>query len=95
MKTLTIDGQQVTVSRKTFEGYTTRFKVEFDVEGVGYTDNIDIYTNTTSREVVTKAVEQIKKDSVKSFRVIHAATKEQDEASARFIDEVFKDILSC
>lgn len=92
MKTLTIGDQQVTVSRETFEGYTTRFKVEFDVEGKEWTDNIDLYADTTSKEVMTEVVEQIKKDTVKSFKVIYAASKEQDEASARFIEETLKDI---
>jgi hypothetical protein len=92
MKTFIIDGQEVTVSRNAFSDYKVRFKVEFDVRDQDWMDNMDIYSTTELKEIVEKVIEISKTDKVKSYKVIHAATKEQDEACARFIEETLKDI---
>lgn len=92
MTTLVVYNQNVIVGKEPFEGYTHRFKIEFEIEGQEWTDNIDLYANTASKEVMVGVVEQLKGAIVKDFRVIHVASKEQDEASARLIEETLKDI---
>jgi len=73
-------------SKDQFEGYTHRFMVQFtttDPDPV----TITFYSNSGSRENLNEFIEKKKKEKVLSFKVVHSATKEQDEHQAKFFEE--------
>ena len=73
-------------SRKQFEGYKFRAKVELKTKDDEY--NLDIYTTDEYSPRVKMVVENLKKDYVESVKVIHWATKEQDELISKFLEEI-------
>ena len=77
-------------SRNQFEGFTHRFIVQFETE-LQYPSNIDIYSNSDSFLKLEDFVNEKKSKNVKSFRIIHRSSKEQDEAASQLIEESLKD----
>lgn len=72
-----------------FEGFTHRFIVKMKVDNDWRNDtNVTIYSNSDSYQKLEAFINEKKSDKVISFEIIHRATKEQDERSAEFIDEV-------
>lgn len=84
-----VNGQYWSLER--FDGYKYRFKIEFET-GEEYTHNLDIYTTEIDREKMNEWVESKKTKRVESFKIIHVASKKQDDLTAKFIDETLKDI---
>jgi len=78
-------------SRKEFEGYTHRFVVRFET-GEPHSTLMDIYTNQSSYMLLDNLINEKKSDRVKSFIIEHRASKEEDELSAKFIDETLNNI---
>ena len=76
-------------SKEKFEGFTHRFIVKMKVDNDWRNDtNLHIYSNSDSYEKLEAFIKGKKSDKVISFEIIHRASKEQDERSAEFIDEV-------
>jgi hypothetical protein len=72
-------------STGSFVNYKIRVKVEFKATtGI---HNIDIYTTETDREKVFSDIIESSTDKVQSFNIVHWATKDQDDASSKFLDE--------
>lgn len=78
---------EIKYSRKEFEGYTHRFIVQFDTGGPHY-NNLNIYSNSDDIRCLEAFIKEHKSERVKSFEIIHCASIQQDEASARLIDEI-------
>lgn len=78
-------------SRNKFDGFTHRFIVQFDTVDPYY-NNIHIYSNSNSHLELNKFIEEKKSNKVLSYKIIHCASKEQDEMSSKFIEETLKDI---
>ncbi len=75
-------------SKEQFEGFTHRFIVKFKVDNDWRNDhNITIYSNSDSYQKLEDFINDKKSDKVLSFTIEHRASKEQDEMSAKFIDE--------
>lgn len=84
-------------STEEFEGY--KFRVKFIAENKeGYQQvNTDVYTDNTNREEVTEILcNSAKKKNLITSRhwtgVVGWTTKEQDDLTAKFIEETLKDI---
>lgn len=76
-------------SKKTFDGFTHRFIVKFQVDDDWRNDrNITIYSNNESFEDLTKFINTKKSENVVSFEIVHRASKEDDEFSDKFIDDL-------
>lgn len=78
-------------SKTMFEGFTHRFVVQFEI-GEPHFSNLTIYSNSDSYEELEKFIEKKKKEKVISFKIIHRASKEQDELSSEFIEDVLNGI---
>ena len=77
-------------SKKQFKGFTHRFIVKIKVDNDWRNDtNVTIYSNSDSYEKFQNFINEKKTDKVINFEIVHRASKEQDEMSAKFIDEVF------
>lgn len=74
-------------SRKQFEEYKFRAKVELKTKEDKYTF-LDIYTTDEHSPRVKMVIESLKKDYVESVKVIHWATKEQDELISKSLEEI-------
>jgi len=75
-------------SKEQFDGFTHRFIVKFKVDNDWRNDhNITIYSNSDSYQKLEDFINEKKSDKVLSFTIEHRASKEQDEMSAKFIDE--------
>lgn len=72
-------------SRYEFEGYTTRFKVEFNTNG--NENNIDIYSDSDSVKDLLYFIHCNLKNKHTKFSLIHTASKRQDELTTQFINE--------
>ena len=80
-------------SRQPFEGHTHRFKVRFIVSTDWREDtSMDIYSNCGDKAELVQFIEEKKSSKVLSYAIEGIATKEQDEMSAKFIDEVLNTI---
>ena len=78
-------------SKEKFEGYTHRFIVKISVDEDWRNDiSLTLYSNSGSYKDILNFLEKNKTAKVKDYKVEHKASKEQDEHSAKFIDEVFK-----
>ena len=76
-------------SKEMFEGFTHRFIVKMKVDNDWRNDtNVTIYSNSDSYQNLEDFINEKKSDKVVSFSIEHRASKEQDERSAEFIDEV-------
>ena len=79
---------EVKYSRKEFEGYTHRFVVNFKVDDDWRNDTkVDIYSNCDSYKQLEEIINKSKSKRVVSFKIEHRATKEQDDAVSKMIDE--------
>lgn len=78
-------------SKTEFEGYTHRFKVQFITE-LPHTSSMDIYSDSDKYQDLESFINEKKSNKVKSFKIINKSSKEQDELSAKFIDEVLNGI---
>ncbi len=76
-------------SKEQFEGYTHRFIIKLRVDNDWRNDNnIHIYSNSDSYQKLEDFINEKKSEKVVGFRIEHRASKEQDELSAKFIDEI-------
>jgi hypothetical protein len=84
MKIKKIKGEKY--SRESFEGYKSRARAAFrTTTELHY---VDIYTTETDEEKIWADIMDFKTDKVKSFSITDLATKEQDDLSSIFIDEL-------
>jgi len=80
-------------SKEQFEGFTHRFIVRFSVDNDWRNDsNITIYSNSDSYQKLEDLINAKKSEKVIAFRIEHRASKEQDQASSKFIDEWLNDV---
>jgi len=80
-------------SKEQFEGYTHRFIIKLRVDNDWRNDNnIHIYSNSDSYQKLEDFINLKKSYKVVGFRIEHRASKEQDEISAKFIDEILADL---
>lgn len=77
-------------TRKEFDGYTHRFIVEFRADEGSV--HLHLYSNSGKLQELEDFINEKKTVKVLSFCIIHRATKEQDELTAKFIDETLKDL---
>lgn len=78
-------------SRESFDGYTHRFIVNFTVDEDWRNDRkVTVYSDSGSKDELTKFIEINKSDKVKSFDIIHMATKEQDDRADKFLEEFLR-----
>jgi hypothetical protein len=76
-------------SKEQFEGYTHRFIIILRVDNDWRNDNnIHIYSNSDSYQKLEDFINEKKSEKVVGFRIEHRASKEQDELSVKFIDEI-------
>ena len=76
-------------SKEQFEGFTHRFIVKIKVDNDWRNDvNIAIYSNSDSYQELEDFLNEKKSDKVVSFSIEHRASKEQDEMSSKFIEEM-------
>ena len=79
-------------SRKPFDGYKFRAKFEFDVQGERHFTCIDIYTDNPNKYDVQSEITLRATDKVRSIKMIHSATKEQDDLAGEFINEILNNM---
>lgn len=77
-------------SKTEFEGFTHRFIIQFEI-GDPYFTNVTVYSNSDSYQELEDMINKKKSEKVISFKIVHRASKEQDEATAKFIDETFNE----
>ena len=76
-------------SKEQFKGYTHRFIIKLRVDNEWKNDNIiHIYSNSDNYQKLEDFINEKKSEKVVGFRIEHRASKEQDELSAKFIDEI-------
>lgn len=76
-------------SKEQFKGFTHRFIVRFSISEDWRDDtNIHIYSNSASYQKLEDFLNAKKSDKVLSFKIEHRASKEQDEMSSKFINEL-------
>lgn len=78
-------------SKEPFEGYKFRAKVEIQT-GERDTTSFDVYTNSTDRVGTELELQSRRKYTIMPLKIIHWASKEQDEATSKFIEEVLQTI---
>lgn len=83
--------EEIKYSKTPFEGHTHRFIVEFEI-GQPNTSNLHIYSNSDSYQKLEDFINVKKSDKVVSHKIIHRASKEQDEMASKFIDEIFNEL---
>ena len=77
-------------SKEQFDGFTHRFIVKFKVDEDWRNDtNITLYSNSDSYQKLEDFLNTKKSDKVVSFKIEHRASKEQDELTSKFLDEMF------
>lgn len=90
-----INGQQY--STKEFKEYKLRIILDIltkKLNNLGpypYEVKLTIYTTETEIEEVKCVLKDLISNKVKSFKVIHIATKEQDDATSKLIEESLKE----
>lgn len=78
-------------SKEQFEGFTHRFIVKLKVDNDWKNDtNITLYSNSESYQKLEDFINEKKNDKVIGFIIEHRATKEQDEMTSKFIDEILE-----
>lgn len=81
-------------SKEKFDGYKMRYVVEFCImDENNKPDKITspIYSTDEDMERVDNLLLDRRKPNVCSITIVHRASKEQDELSAKFIEETLKD----
>lgn len=74
-------------SRTEFKGHTHRFIVQFETSDPEPT-NLHIYSDSGEHKLLEEFINEHKSSKVTAFSIIHRATKEQDEAAAKFIESL-------
>ena len=83
----------INYSRQPFEGYTHRFIVRLNIDEDWRNDHrLTVYSDSDSYQKLDDFINEKKSDKVISFSIEHRASKEQDEQSSKFIDEVLKSL---
>lgn len=82
---------EIKYSQTEFEGYTHRFVIQFEV-GQPYFSNLQLYSNSDSYLKLEDFINEKKSQNVISFKITHRASKEQDELSAKLIDDTLSGI---
>jgi hypothetical protein len=83
---------EIKYSKEQFEGFTHRFIINFKVDNDWRNDRtITLYSNSDSYQKLEDFINTKKSDKVVSFKIEHRASKEQDEMSSKFIDEILAD----
>lgn len=73
-------------SRTSFEDYKLRVILQIiDVEGQEH--RLDIYTTQPNLDIVWNDINNSLTDKVDTFKILHHATKEQDDLDSKFIEE--------
>lgn len=76
-------------SKEQFEGHTHRFKVRFSVDDDFRNDTcMDIYSDSESKENLIDFINEKKTDKVISFVIEYISTKEQDDATSKFLENI-------
>ena len=79
-------------SKEQFDGFTHRFIVKFKVDEDWRNDtNITLYSNSDSYQKLEDFINAKKANKAVSFKIEHRASKEQDEMSSKFLDEILAD----
>lgn len=79
---------EIKYSKKQFDGYTHRFIVRIKVDNDWRNDTtINLYSNSDSYQKLEDFINEKKSDKVIGFTIEHRASKEQDEATSKFLDE--------
>ena len=79
-------------SKEQFDGFTHRFIIRFSIDEDWRNDtNLHIYSNSDSEEELEKFIKERKSATVKEFKILHKASKEQDEMASKFIDDMLVD----
>jgi len=78
-------------SKTEFEGYTHRFKVEFETKDLERR-SIDIYSNSGEYIDLQEFINESKNENVVYFTIINRTTKEQDKLSYEFIKEILSNL---
>jgi len=80
-------------SKKEFDGFTHRFIVKLKIDNDWRNDtHINLYANSDSYQKLEDFINQKKSNKVIAFDITHRASKEQDEMSSNFIDEILNNI---
>lgn len=77
--------------RKSFDSYKLRLKLNI-VDTDKEEHQLDIYTTQTDVDQAKRDLLEITTDKVDSLEIIHHATKEQDDLTSKFIDEIMDKI---
>lgn len=86
-------GMETKYSKEQFEGFTHRFIVRMKVDSDWCNDtSLTLYSNSDSYQDLEDFINDKKSEKVASFEIIHRASKEQDERTSEFIDEVLNEI---
>ena len=80
-------------SKEQFEGFTHRFIVRMKIDIDWRNDtNVTLYSNSDCYQKLNNFINEKKSKKVVAFEIIHRASKEEDEMSSKFIDEVLNDL---
>lgn len=80
-------------SREEFEDYKFRTIFNLSISDDWRNDTkINIYTNNPSKQEVIELVNSLTTDKVKFCGMEYWTTKEQDDLTTQFIEEILKDI---
>lgn len=83
-------------SKEPLSDYKMRFKVEFEVRNLeekeNYRTSMDIYTTAETQKELNDFIEAKRKEKVVQFKIVHSATKHQDDLSGKLIEEFFKEL---
>jgi len=85
MKILELNGLKY--SREQFDDYKIRCKVELYTAKEKHT--LDIYTTDLNIDNIQQVLFNIKAENVGKVDIVNYTTKEQDDLTAQFIDELF------
>lgn len=76
-------------SREPFEGWTNRFVMQMIIDNAVHNDiSITIYSNDNSYVHVLEYLIERTSSKVIGFKLVYRATRSQDEAASRLVEEV-------
>lgn len=81
---------KIKYSKKEFNDYTHRFKVELKTSNDIF--SLDIYSNSDSEQDLVNYINDKKSDKVLSFEIINKNSKEQDDRASIYIDSFLNNI---
>ncbi len=85
------DEVETKYSKEQFDGFTHRFMIQFEV-GEPHISTLTLYSNSDSYEKLEKFINEKKNKKVIMFKIVHRASKEQDELASSLIDETLAGI---